>query len=165
MNVLGVDQSLTSTGLVMFKNNKLYQGNIHLIKTDKDFGDQYERVLYICQEFGRFIENEAPDKIVVEGMAFGAKGTSVRVLAAVQFGIIIEAIRCGYQLNENIFIVTPNQVKKLATGKGNASKDEVYDAIPTSDQTKLLKVARKTTGLYDLADAYWIGKSKTLEDK
>ena len=53
----------------------------------------------------------------------------------------------------------PNTVKKVATGKGKADKQELYEALPLKPQALFSEKMglKKTTGLYDLTDAYWIG--------
>ena len=48
--------------------------------------------------------------------------------------------------------------KKLACGKGNADKKILVDNLPTDVREYFDKLGvKKTTGLGDLSDAYWIG--------
>lgn len=157
---MGVDQSLTSTGIVVLKEGVVK--HVSRITSNKD-NNQYERVKQICNNFKDLIENIKPNRIVFEGLAFGAKGTSVRVLAGVQFGMVVECLRAGYTIDSDIFIVTPNAVKKFATGIGNSGKDEMFKALPLDVREKLLANHKKTTGLYDVTDAYWIAKSKEMK--
>lgn len=160
---MGVDQSLTSTGVVVLVNGELTcETHCHRITSNKDH-NQYERVKEVCTKFSELVDLYKPHRLVFEGLAFGAKGNSVRVLAGVQFGMVIEALRKGYELNSDLFIVTPNAVKKYATGIGNANKDAMFKALPTDVREKLLKKHKKTTGLYDVTDAYFIAKFKEIK--
>ena len=61
-------------------------------------------------------------------------------------------------------IISPNLVKKFATCKGGADKAAMVEAMPEKlvDEIKEANY-KKTTGLYDIADAYWIAKY-TLEE-
>src|SRR5699024_9229979 len=57
----------------------------------------------------------------VEGFSYGSRGRGV----SFQFGLG-HALRIElYKNNFNYLIVTPSQVKKYATGKGNTSKDNM----------------------------------------
>ena len=157
---MGVDQSLTSTGVVLLTNGVIKrETDVWRITSNKD-NNQYERVRQICDTFADILKSVAPDRLVFEGLAFGAKGNSVRVLAGVQFGMIVEALRLGYQVNSNLFIVTPNEVKKHATGVGNCDKQAMFKALPDNAREKLLANHKKTTGLFDVTDAYWIAQTK-----
>jgi Holliday junction resolvasome RuvABC endonuclease subunit len=160
---MGVDQSLTSTGIVLLQDGELKNETFALRITSNKDNNQYERVRQICDDFKDLLKQSKPDRLVFEGLAFGAKGNSVRVLAGVQFGMIVEALREGYIVNSNLFIVTPNAVKKFATGVGNSNKEAMFKALPLDVRETLLKVAKKTTGLFDLTDAYWIAKYKELK--
>ena len=54
-------------------------------------------------------------------------------------------------------IITPGTVKKQATGDGKAQKPAIFAALPSEFRTKIVDAGyKKTTGMYDIADAYWI---------
>jgi Holliday junction resolvasome RuvABC endonuclease subunit len=58
----------------------------------------------------------------------------------------------------NIIIIPPKTVKKIATGNGNASKDDMIEHLPKIVREEFAAIGyKKSTGLKDLADAYWIG--------
>jgi Holliday junction resolvasome RuvABC endonuclease subunit len=58
-----------------------------------------------------------------------------------------------------IVIPPPNELKKYATGKGNADKELMHSSLPEDIRKRLEeKNYRKTTGLYDIADAYWLAR-------
>jgi Holliday junction resolvasome RuvABC endonuclease subunit len=56
-------------------------------------------------------------------------------------------------------VVVPGTVKKFATGSGKATKEEMIDSLPkhVREYFDALGV-KKTTGLADLTDAYFIAK-------
>jgi N-acetyl-gamma-glutamylphosphate reductase len=61
--------------------------------------------------------------------------------------------------SDRLLIPSPNEIKKFATTKGNATKDVMVAALP-KDVAKLFagKNLKKTTGLTDVTDAYWIAE-------
>lgn len=124
--------------------------------TDKT-KDIFTRAWDVSRKVGALAMQYEVDSTAVEGLAFGKFGDATRDLAGLQF-CVVNVIRqiCKGELT----IITPNTVKKVATGKGNSKKEPMYDALP--DDVKGLfeqKKYKKTTGRYDLTDAYWIGVS------
>jgi Holliday junction resolvasome RuvABC endonuclease subunit len=82
------------------------------------------------------------------------RGNATRDLAGLQF-VIINKLR--FKGTYSVDIIAPNAVKKLATGNGKAKKQELYEALPESTQKAFDELGvKKTTGRYDLTDAYWI---------
>ena len=68
----------------------------------------------------------------------------------------IVMVRLTVNNDFNVQIVNPKTLKKWATGKGNAKKEEMIDAVPQEIKNifgdKL--GCKKTTGLDDMCDAY-----------
>lgn len=60
--------------------------------------------------------------------------------------------------------MSPNLLKKFATDDGKAKKEAMVAALPQKflDDISERKF-KKSTGLYDIADAYWIARY-TLEE-
>jgi len=55
--------------------------------------------------------------------------------------------------------VPPKSAKKFATGNGNASKQDMIVNLPPNVMQRFMEENyKKTTGLADLADSYFIGK-------
>lgn len=65
------------------------------------------------------------DVVCVEGFSFGSKGKGVSTQYGVGFAIRFALDEIGIKFLEP----TPSQVKKFATGKGNASKDNMVIPI------------------------------------
>jgi len=63
-------------------------------------------------------------------------------------------------MKREVQIIAPLTVKKQATGNGRAKKNEMIECLPSYNLNKFKKLGyKKTTGLGDLADAYWIAKT------
>lgn len=88
-----------------------------------DFSSQEERFDAIASWA---ISNIPPDATVfIEGYAFAAKGVVFNI--AENTGVLKHKL---YVRNKNTLnVVAPSAVKKYATGKGNAKKDQMHDAF------------------------------------
>jgi crossover junction endodeoxyribonuclease RuvC len=132
--VIGIDPSLTSTGIVVLRD-----GNLELAETTKNRPELgiIERVRLIRERINDIILNlktrqkskegfpywQAPDLIVIEGFSYGSKGRSVFDIAYLGWRIREELER--FKTDEDILWieVPPSQLKQFATGKGNANKE------------------------------------------
>lgn len=164
--VLGIDQSFTSAGFVVLdeSGDVVEFGTIKSVgaKDGKENdGDIFDRASKITDAMLALAFKHDVDLVGLEGLAFSKFGNATRDLAGLQFVLITQLKKTKF--GSNMEIISPNLVKKFATGKGNAEKADMANAMPQ----KLLddiseRNFRKTTGLYDIADAYWIAKY-TLE--
>lgn len=120
--ILGIDPSLTATGVIVLKNKKVETAR--LIKT-KPTGDnkikELKRLVEISSSVISYCDNEV-DLVVMEGIAFMARNT----VALVQLSALNYMIRNGiYNKNVKFVIIAPTTLKKFITDKGNAQKDLV----------------------------------------
>lgn len=155
--ILGIDQSMSCTGLVVL--DVLDVVHHDTIKTSKDGLSIFERFNIITDKIIDVILKYDIDKVHIEGLPMGnIKGNSSKDLAGLQSVIICKILE---QCNIVCVIISPTAVKKFATDNGKASKTEMVDALPLS-VLDLFKSSgyKKTTGIQDLADAYFIGKYK-----
>lgn len=150
---LGIDQSYTSCGLCVVNEHGAVLA-FDRYKTNAD-SDTYARALEAALHICEFIAKHAPDRVQLEGLAFGIRGNATRDLAGLLFTIVNviklrhPAIKCT--------IVAPTSVKKRATGSGKSKKKEMIAALPQDVLQKFKEANYKTTtGLADLADSYWI---------
>lgn len=157
MIILGIDQSLSCTGLVILDDsndipNMVYHG---VIKTSKKDGSIFERFNIISNRILKLIRVYNIDTINIEGLAFGRiPGNASRDLAGLQ-GVIISNILEVY--NKESIIIAPKAVKKFATGSGNAKKEDMIEAVPEIHRSQFIESGfKKSTGIFDLADAYHI---------
>lgn len=117
--ILGIDPSLTGTGMVYLENGRMVKKE--LIKT-KPTGDnkvaELNRLMFIARSF----DPVGVDIAVMEGVAYMARNTT----ALVQLSALNYLIREGlYICHIPFVIVAPTTLKKFITGKGNAAKDEI----------------------------------------
>ena len=126
MKILGIDQSYNSTGIVILNNGILE--SFKVIKVDKKIDNIYDKALTIALEISIIIEENNINDIHIEGLGFGSVGSATRDLAGLQFSII--NICKLKNPNLKFLILSPNTVKKFATGSGKASKTEMIDALP-----------------------------------
>jgi Holliday junction resolvasome RuvABC endonuclease subunit len=153
--VLGIDQSFTSTGVVFLEENDIIMADrIRATKGTDRFDQAFEityRIRELCLEY-------KPEEVGLEGLAFAKFGNVTRDLSGLQF-VIVVYLRRILKMDLNIEIVPPTTLKKFATGRGNAKKEEMYACLP--EEAKILfenHRYKKTTGLYDVTDAYFLAK-------
>lgn len=155
---LGLDQSFTNSGIVVLDEAGSIK-HFETIKTVKDVdGDIFDRMILISDTIIELLKKHNPEVVGLEGLAFSKFGNATRDLAGLQ-AVIITRIRRETVYGSKMVLASPNLLKKFATGKGKASKQEMVDSIP-KDVVELFSEAKykKTTGLYDLADAYHLAK-------
>lgn len=155
--VLGIDQSMSSTGIVIFEDKSLIHHEIlRTSKNDKNPLDLFIRVNEISGGIKNICIEYSVDSVVIEGLGFGAVGNATRNLAGLQFCIVTTLV--GH-LNIEPIIIAPTSLKKQATGNGKASKDDMVEAVKGVDQAfyDVLVSTPKTKGRYDLADAFFLG--------
>ena len=144
MIVVGIDPSLTGTGIVVLRNGEIEQA---LTTKNKPELGIIERVRRIYEQINNVIENlstcyvnayigdkrmirwEPPSLIVIEGFSYGSKGRGVFDIAYLGWRIREELER--YRTEDDIpwLEVSPSQVKQFATGKGNANKEIVLQQV------------------------------------
>jgi len=159
--IIGIDQSYTSCGIVVIQDGTM----VHHERVVTPIAmDVYDRANYLAHHINGVVGNYTNfdndptvwPVIGIEGLAFGMRGNATRDLAGLLFVIITTLRNCNGDLK--IGIVSPLTVKKFATGKGKADKKQLYEKLPDDVKTILETNYKKTTGLYDLTDAYWIAK-------
>lgn len=168
MNLMSIDQSLSCSGIVIWVDGKFKTWDI--IKTDTKQGTIL-RIREIAKKLNELVKTHNIDYIVIESLPFGINSTSVRPLAALYYCIWNTCINLGIEFTE----ANVTAVKKSATGSGKAKKGDMIEALlstaPEVHASILKAGVKKTTGLADLADAYFIGnhhlgrKGKDIETK
>lgn len=153
MRYIAIDQSFTNTGIVVFDDSEITYAEV--FSSTKEF-NIFKRSVQIAAHVSKIVKQYNPEFIAIEGLAFGMRGSATRDLAGLQFIIVawLQEIK-KYEFK----ILSPKSVKKFATDKGNASKVEMFEALPQKTKNFLVenKGFKKTKGLYDVVDAYWIG--------
>ena len=112
VKIVGIDASLTSTGIVVLNEGNVYTDTIQRKSTG------VERLIEI-RELVRLAVSGA-DLVAIEGYAFA------RSNQAYQLGELGGVLRVMFREEGIKYIdVAPSAVKKFATGKGNANKEAV----------------------------------------
>lgn len=155
MRLLAIDQSYTSSGLMVFDGDEVLHAEVFNTSKDEDI---FDRAWNIATHIKTLVTNYSVNHVAIEGLAFGMRGSATRDLAGLQF-TIVSVVK---QLTSTpVTIVSPKTIKLRATGSGKAKKIEMLDALPEKIKNYLVEDLgiKKTKGLYDCADSYWIGKS------
>lgn len=111
---MGIDPSLTSTGVALIENGQLHTG----LLSPPCKGP--ERLSWFYDEFMVLIRRYAPQVVALEGYAFGAK--SQHHALGELGGVLRLAL---HRVEQPFIVVPPTTLKKFATGKGNVEKSVV----------------------------------------
>lgn len=150
MIVFGIDQSYTSTGLVITRNKQVILSKI--IKSDKTLNN-FQRIINIKNKLFEYIKEYEPTIINIEGLSFASTGNATRNLAGLQFVIVTSIMEDFPKIKINI--VAPQTLKKISVQNGHAKKEELFDKLPNDIKEEYIKYP-KTNGRFDLTDAYWL---------
>ena len=136
MKIVGIDASLTSTGIVVL-NSDLHTETIQSKKTGP------ERLVEIRERIKGTVNGA--DLVAIEGYAFA------RPNQAHQIGELGGVLRVMFHEEKIKYIeAAPSAVKKFATGKGNAKKEDVVLSVykrwgkefKTNDETDAFVLAK-----------------------
>lgn len=163
MYTIGIDQSYTSTGVVIAKGDDVI--HYEIINTAKDHNDamtNFRRAEEISDKIYDLCVKYDVTGIHIEGLGFGATGDATRNLAGLQYLIITKILKLGI----DPLIIAPTSLKKFATGSGKAKKEEVFDCIEAKNPSFYISLqdVKKTKGRYDLADAFWLAMFDSAKD-
>lgn len=154
MYYIGIDASYTSTGLIVLdEDGEIYrQKTFKFNKKEHDTEDRLRVVKEQLVDYVLSLHVNFPVKVCIEGPSFHSKGRYVLQMGALNFFIRY------FMRDEGVdyTVITPSQLKKFVTGKGNSKKDLI-----------LLKVYKKWGVEFksnDLADAYGLARFILEED-
>lgn len=147
-NVVGLDLSLTATGWFKLASGLMTYGVLPEQKLR-----EHERLDWILKELTIFPTRNT--LYVLEDIAPGAKGSAVHQMAGLAY-LVRHSL---WLLDVPFVLVTPSQLKKFVTGKGNVEKSvvikEVYkrfsidtDNDNTADAVVLGHIGMSLTGAY-----------------
>lgn len=126
--VVGIDLSLTATGVASMghSDGDLIEPGVTTVKTAPDDGTVAgfsRRCRKIASQIAETIYGECPDLVVIEGLSYHSKSSSIDKIHA-SWWMVQDSLETDWAWPAAVK-VTPNQRAKYATGKGNASKDSV----------------------------------------
>jgi hypothetical protein len=132
-----------------------------------EYRDNIERFSLLAEMTYEFIfdcwpegENSDDVSIGLEGYAMGAKGQVFSI--GENTGILKQ--RLCYAEDWKLDVHAPSSIKKFATGKGNAKKEDMYDAfiketgVNLSDLLEQSVDPKVSSPISDIVDAYYIAK-------
>lgn len=154
MNIMGIDQSYTSTGIVILNEHSQLQH--HSIISPSRTNTRHHQAHQIASELLTIADLYQPMIIALESVSFGSIGNVTRDLAGLLYVIYNEFT---YHSNHHSapLVVSPKTLKKFATGNGNANKLRMWEILDSEIQT-VFQVYKKTKGRYDVTDAYHLAK-------
>lgn len=141
--IIGVDLSLSRTGVCLFWNDTQEARTLNIRSTEKgmkrleDLEKKLKAVLYPFRESAF---------IVIEDYAFAAHGRNL--FGLIEWGGV--ARLAAYKMGFNIITVAPTTLKKFVTGHGNAKKELMMQQI--------LKAWNYEAANNDEADAYALSR-------
>ena len=121
MKIMGIDQSLTGTGIVVLNEGYQIVYNQLIVTKPKDFDLEIKRLVFIKNSIEKICIDHNVDQGFMEGFAYGSKGQAIFQIAGL--GYLIREL--FHDKNLPLTIITPGELKKYATGKGNCHKDLV----------------------------------------
>lgn len=148
---IGIDQSYKNCAYVILDDSGS-MSKFGIVRAASS-GDVYDTAASIAAKITDIVSGYDEVQVFIEGLAFGMSGNATRDLAGLLF-VIITTLR---KQTANINLLPPTTVKKFATGSGKAVKADMMLKLPEGVMQQFKDANyKKTTGLSDLADAYWI---------
>lgn len=117
MNVMGLDLSLTGTGIVVIDK----AGEVVLSRTISSKLRDMERLAHIRAEIASILSGASPIMTCIEGYSMGSRAGQLASIGELGGVVKLLLYRNGFRYT----IVAPTQLKKFVTGKGNSMKDEI----------------------------------------
>ena len=161
---IGIDTSLTGTGVVVLENGKVTKQ--HLIKS-KPSGDKpvegVKRIQKIVEEIELIVGEFSPQIATIEGLAFMARNTTALVqLSALNY--MTRAMLMNYHVP--FVVVAPTTLKKFVTGNGASKKDVMsIETLKRWGVTILNDNEADAYGLAQIGLALLGGNSKDINQK
>ncbi len=122
MNVIGIDPSLTSTGVVVLTNDGVFSERVRSKKQG------IYRAMEIADRVAELIIIHRANVAYIEGYSFGSMGQALYQIG--ELGGLLRERFCEIYGNDEVVPfdwkeIPPTQVKKFCTGKGNAKKEDM----------------------------------------
>jgi hypothetical protein len=171
--LVGIDYSITSPAICLFDEKREFSFSncsFYFLTNTKKYatkiapninGEGFEEYGYDTERFDTISEWAvnlcvgAAD-VAIEGYAYGAHGKIFNL--AENCGILKYKL---HKLAVPVTVVEPSRVKKLATGKGNADKQAMYEAFTKETGVDLVKIFEQKSlnnPVTDVIDSYYILK-------
>lgn len=124
MKVVGLDLSLTSTGVALVTENGAVTDRITTKGARSDtLTDRHRRLRRIVMDVVN--HDDRTDLVVIEGPAFSRSNPGMHDRSGLWW-LVVDALE---RRDTTVIEVPPNLRAKYATGRGNAAKDDVLSAV------------------------------------
>ncbi len=145
MRVLGIDPSLTGTGIAFRNGNVAYTERVQTTLRDMP------RLVYIRDRVREYAQHVKPTLVAYEGYAMGfGKGLAGKIFDRAELGGILKLMLIE-EFGTPVLVVPPTSLKMFMTGKGRLSKGD-------KGKKEFSEYASKHRGRgfmsFDEADAY-----------
>lgn len=164
MIIFANDQSYSNFAVVVFEDGKVidravfHTGEKNKTNNEKRFGEYFstvqEQLMYTKDQYLKLFHKYKPDKLVFEGLAFGAKGDRVFQLGGLFYHITTSLCEDGLLTPEDIITITPKEVKSMA--RQDLSLEDQH-ARDNSGEVIMLK--SKKPKLNPMKEKKWIKKA------
>ncbi|MGD1823523.1 MAG: crossover junction endodeoxyribonuclease RuvC [Pleomorphochaeta sp.] len=126
MRILGIDPGLANTGwgIIDSIGNKSRPVSFGVVKTDKSIKQEL-RIFTIAEELGKLAQSYEVDICSIEDIFF-TKNSSSAISVAKVIGSSIHKLS---QLNLDVKLYSPLQIKSIITGYGTADKKQVQEMV------------------------------------
>lgn len=118
MRFLGIDPSLTSTGLAVVEDGRVV--DLRRVRSKHKGHERIEDILTAINEL-----TSPQTNVGIEGTAMHAKGSATVQIFGL-WGVITHEL---WRRGNHYYVVTPSGRCRYATGRGNADKDHVLAAV------------------------------------
>jgi len=172
--LIGVDYSITCPCICLYDERKEFVFDncfFYYLTSTKKYADKVlpnitgESFQEYVQDVDRFdtISDWATNlcigasDVAIEGYSYGSKGRVFNL--AENMGIFKHKL---YKAAIPLTVIEPSKAKKIATGKGNADKQAMYDAFVKETKVDLMSTFDQRTlsnPVTDIVDSYFILKS------
>lgn len=133
-----------------------HEGEYHDKERSKIISSVYFADL-IFREIEPYIEKDT--YVGMEGISFGSRGNSL-IDISMATALLRERIVNAIDPN-NLLVIAPTTIKKFAV-KGNAKKDELYEALLEKGKTD--NRVNKLSSILDKNKGIWVKKSGKVDD-
>ena len=163
MIALGIDLSLTGTGLVILDGGEPFYSEC--FKPQNKSGSS--RLIEIRCKIEKTLSDCIPEIVCLEGYSFGSRGRAV--FQTGELGGIIRVLL--HEWGIKWIEIPPSQVKKFATGKGNSGKDLILQQVykrwgqefETSDEADAFVLAKIGTILLGHKEKLTVQQEEVVE--
>lgn len=152
MIILGIDPSLSSTGLCLINDKGII---IDCMSINHNLEDP-NRLMYIYDRLMSVYWNYGPDHVAYERqvpqMRYNNSASSIVPLA--ELAGILKLSLLKYK-SRSVYRYPPEDIKLFATGNGKATKEDMMKAVPAKQMKKMIALVPEWS-VNDVSDAYHI---------